>query len=96
MAQGGPATFEPVFVDELAAIMEWAFAHMRKDGEGGPDDRTWLRDETGESVYLRLAADPNPTPGDRSLNAVVDMGCMSQIVTYSSDLALLNPHERLT
>jgi pyruvate dehydrogenase E1 component len=43
MAQDGLASFEPAFVDELAAIMGWGFAHMQRDaGEGG-------------SVYLRLS-----------------------------------------
>jgi pyruvate dehydrogenase E1 component len=43
MAQDGLASFEPAFVDELAAIMGWGFRHMqRESGEGG-------------SVYLRLS-----------------------------------------
>ena len=65
MAQDGLASFEPAFVDELAVIMEWAFKHMQKDGEGDPDERTWLRDETGGSVYLRLTTNPIEQPGKR-------------------------------
>ena len=43
MAQDGLASFEPAFVDELAAIMRWGFEHMQAaTGEGG-------------SVYLRLS-----------------------------------------
>ena len=43
MAQDGLSSFEPAFVDELAAIMKWGFAHMQAaPGEGG-------------SVYLRLS-----------------------------------------
>jgi pyruvate dehydrogenase E1 component len=43
MAQDGLASFEPAFVDELAAIMGWGFQHMQgESGEGG-------------SVYLRLS-----------------------------------------
>jgi pyruvate dehydrogenase E1 component len=43
IGQAGLASFEPAFVDELAAIMAYGFAHMqREDGEGG-------------SVYLRLS-----------------------------------------
>ncbi|MBR0859293.1 transketolase [Bradyrhizobium liaoningense] len=43
MTQDGLASFEPAFVDELAAIMGWGFQHMQRDpGEGG-------------SVYLRLS-----------------------------------------
>jgi pyruvate dehydrogenase E1 component len=46
MAQDGLASFEPAFVDELAALMRWGFDHMQRDGEG-PD--------AGGSVYLRLS-----------------------------------------
>ena len=28
---------------------------MQRDGEGEPNERNWLRDETGGSVYLRLS-----------------------------------------
>jgi pyruvate dehydrogenase E1 component len=55
MAQDGLAAFEPAFVDELAAIMRFGFDYMQRDGEGDPDETTWLRDETGGSVYLRLS-----------------------------------------
>ncbi|MGJ5618137.1 transketolase [Sulfitobacter sp. MF3-043] len=65
MSQDGLAAFEPAFADELAVIMEWAFAYMQKDGEGDPDERTWLRDETGGSVYLRLTTNPIEQPGKR-------------------------------
>lgn len=65
MAQDGLAAFEPAFVDELAIIMRWAFAYMQNDGEGDPDERTWLRDETGGSVYLRLTTNPLEQPGRR-------------------------------
>ena len=36
----------------------WAFAYIQKDGDGAPDERNWLRDETGGSVYLRLSTRP--------------------------------------
>ncbi len=65
MSQDGLAAFEPAFADELAVIMEWAFGYMQKDGEGDPDERTWLRDETGGSVYLRLTTNPIEQPGKR-------------------------------
>lgn len=65
MSQDGLASFEPAFVDELAVIMEWAFDYMQRDGEGDPDERTWLRDETGGSVYLRLTTNPIEQPGKR-------------------------------
>ena len=65
MAQDGLAAFEPAFADELAVIMEWAFDYMQRDGQGDPDERTWLRDETGGSVYLRLSTKPLEQPGRR-------------------------------
>ena len=65
MSQDGLASFEPAFVDELAVIMAWAFDYMQRDGEDDPDERTWLRDETGGSVYLRLTTNPIEQPGHR-------------------------------
>ncbi|MFK7941148.1 MAG: 1-deoxy-D-xylulose-5-phosphate synthase N-terminal domain-containing protein [Roseovarius sp.] len=65
MSQDGLASFEPAFADELAVIMEWAFDYLQRDGEGDPDERTWLRDETGGSVYLRLTTNPIEQPGKR-------------------------------
>ena len=58
MAQDGLASFEPAFVDELAAIMHWSFGYMQKDGKGEASEKNWLRDETGGSVYLRLSTRP--------------------------------------
>jgi pyruvate dehydrogenase E1 component len=58
MAQDGLASFEPAFVDELAAIMHWSFGYMQKDGTGEASEKNWLRDETGGSVYLRLSTRP--------------------------------------
>lgn len=69
MSQDGLAAFEPAFVDELAVIMQWAFGYMQKDGEADPDERTWLRDETGGSVYLRLSTNPIEQPGKRADDA---------------------------
>ncbi|WP_299682006.1 transketolase [uncultured Roseobacter sp.] len=63
MSQDGLAAFEPAFADELAAIMHWSFDYLQRDGEGDPDERTWLRDETGGSVYLRLSTRPVEQPG---------------------------------
>ena len=65
MSQDGLAAFEPAFADELAVIMEWAFNYLQRDGESDPDERTWLRDETGGSVYLRLSTNPLEQPGKR-------------------------------
>ena len=58
MSQDGLAAFEPAFADELAITMEWAFDYLQREGEGHDDlrdERTWLRDESGGSVYLRLS-----------------------------------------
>ncbi|NWG26104.1 MAG: transketolase [Pseudorhodoplanes sp.] len=62
MAQDGLAAFEPAFVDELAVIMRFALDYIQKNGEGSPSERTWLRDETGGSVYLRLSTRPIEQP----------------------------------
>ena len=62
MAQDGLAAFEPAFVDELATIMRFGFDYMQRDGDGDPDERTWLRDETGGSIYLRLSTRPLEQP----------------------------------
>lgn len=69
MAQDGLAAFEPAFADELAVIMEWAFDYMQREGAGDPDERTWLRDETGGAVYLRLSTKPLEQPGKRADDA---------------------------
>ncbi len=58
MSQDGLASFEPAYADELSLIMDWSFDYMQRDGEGDPNERTWLRDETGGSVYLRLSTRP--------------------------------------
>ena len=63
MSQDGLACFEPAFADELAIIMAWAFDYLQREGEGDPDERTWLRDETGGSVYLRLSTRQIEQPG---------------------------------
>ncbi|SIT14819.1 transketolase [Paracoccus saliphilus] len=58
MAQDGLASFEPAFAAELAAIMEWSFDYMQRDGGGVPDPRSSLADERGGAVYLRLTTRP--------------------------------------
>ena len=65
LSQDGLAAFEPAFADELTQIMHWSFGYMQRDGDGDPDERTWLRDETGGSVYLRLSTNPIEQPGKR-------------------------------
>jgi pyruvate dehydrogenase E1 component len=68
MAQDGLAAFEPAFVDELAAILSWSFAYLQRSGDGLQNERNWLRDETGGSVYLRLSTRPLEQPS-RTLDA---------------------------
>ncbi|HEX7201002.1 MAG TPA: transketolase, partial [Dongiaceae bacterium] len=55
LGQPGLTMFEPAFVDELAAILRWSFAHMQEE-EGG-------------SVYLRLSTRPVEQP-KRALDEV--------------------------
>lgn len=55
LAQDGLASFEPAFVDELAIILRWAFEYIQRSGHFTPDETSWLRDQTGGSVYLRLS-----------------------------------------
>lgn len=62
LAQDGLAAFEPAFVDEVAVVLAFAFDYLQRNGEGVPSERTWLRDETGGSVYLRLSTRPIEQP----------------------------------
>ncbi|MCU0884872.1 MAG: transketolase [Beijerinckiaceae bacterium] len=71
LTQDGLCSFEPAFVDELAVMMRWGFDYMQRDGESPatagsppeePNEKTWLRDETGGSVYLRLTTRPLEQP----------------------------------
>ncbi len=59
MAQDGLASFEPAYVDELAAILGWAFDYIQREGDE-EGEQSWLRDENGGSVYLRLSTRPIP------------------------------------
>ena len=71
MAQDGLAAFEPAYLDELAVIMRFGFEYMQRDGEGDPDERTWLRDQTGGSIYLRLSTRPLEQP-QRAMTAELE------------------------
>lgn len=67
MAQDGLCAFEPAFLDELAVMMRFGFDYMQRHGEAEPDERainqrTWLRDSTGGSIYLRLSTRPLEQP----------------------------------
>jgi len=61
MSQPGLSAFEPAYVDELLAIMLWAFDHIQKDG-GDNAGANGLTDEKGGSVYLRLSTRPLEQP----------------------------------
>jgi pyruvate dehydrogenase E1 component len=43
-------------------MMRFAMDYIQRDGEGEPDERTWLRDQTGGSIYLRLSTRPLEQP----------------------------------
>ena len=66
MSQAGLSAFEPAFADEVAVIMEWAFGHLQRDGKAEIDQRTFLPDAAGGSVYLRLSTNPVEQPGRRA------------------------------
>ena len=76
MSQDGVAAFEPAYADELAVVMEWAFDYLQRDGDAVVNERNWLRDETGGSVYLRLSSleleQPAVRKGDRFRRNVID------------------------
>ncbi|TCT05583.1 transketolase [Aquabacter spiritensis] len=76
MAQDGLAAFEPCYVDELAVLMGFAFDYVQRDGAGVADERNWLRDETGGSVYFRLSTraleQPKRTLSDDQKRHIVD------------------------
>ncbi len=61
MAQDGMASFEPAYVDEVHAIMGWAFHYIQREGVED-QERRWHRDEKGGSVYLRLSTRPIEQP----------------------------------
>jgi len=104
MAQDGLCAFEPAFLDELAVIMRFGFDYMQRSGEAAPDqpepaERSWLRDETGGSVYLRLSTRPIEQP-TRTMTpelerAIIDGGYWMRkpgpnaqvVVAYSGALA---------
>ncbi len=60
MAQPGLSSFEPAFVDELAAILGWSLGHVQKPGVAGG------------SVYLRLSTRPLEQPKRAMTPALAD------------------------
>jgi pyruvate dehydrogenase E1 component len=79
LAQDGLAAFEPGYVDELAVILAWAFDYIQRSGQktddGEPSEHSWLRDETGGSVYLRLSTRPV-----EQIKRTVDLGLRQGII----------------
>jgi pyruvate dehydrogenase E1 component len=92
MSQDGLAAFEPAFADELSVIMEWAFDYMQRDGEGDPDERTWLRDETGGSVYLRLSTNPIRATGQTARRCVSARGDRRRLLVAATRAELFGGH----
>ncbi len=76
MAQDGLASFEPAFVDELAAIMRFGFDYMQRDGKAEPDQFTWLRDAVGGSIYLRLTTRALEQP-QRTIDAELEQAIVN-------------------
>jgi pyruvate dehydrogenase E1 component len=104
MAQDGLLSFEPAFLDELAVMMRFGFDYMQRAGEadtldGEPDEGSWLRDQTGGSIYLRLSTRPVEQPNrimtPELFRAVIDGGYWmrrpgpnaSVVVAYTGALA---------
>ena len=56
LGQPGLTAFEPAYADELAAIMQWGFAHMQADNGG--------------SVYLRLTTRVIDQPARADVSAI--------------------------
>ncbi len=93
LAQDGLAAFEPAFLDELSVLMDWSFDYLQRNGEGDPDERTWLRDETGGAVYLRLSTRPLEQPARREgadfARGVVDGGYWLRKPGPNADVVLV-------
>src|SRR5260370_16466440 len=51
IAQDGLAAFEPGFVDELAAILAFAFDYVQRTGESESSERNCLPDDIGAPLY---------------------------------------------
>jgi len=79
MAQDGLASFEPAFVDELGIMLAWSFDYIQRDGKSEVEaEKSWLRDETGGAVYLRLSTRPLEQPkrtlDDDFASSIIDGG----------------------
>jgi pyruvate dehydrogenase E1 component len=92
LSQDGLAAFEPAYADELACLMEWAFAYLQIDGRG-TSATGWERDRDGGSVYLRLSTraleQPERTLDDDLRRAIVDGGYWVEPPSSRTRLALV-------
>ena len=74
LAQDGLASFEPAFADELATIMRFAFDYVQRPAGSEPEtregERSWLPDENGGAVYLRLSTRTVAQPGREMTDAL--------------------------
>lgn len=79
IGQPGLTYFEPAYVDELAAILQWSLHHMQ--------------DEDGGSIYLRLSTRPNEQPSremtDSLRQGIIDGAYWLVEPGRDSDLALV-------
>ena len=96
MAQDGLAYYEPAYIDEVQAIMEWAFDYMQRDADnpdGGEGRPGWLRDNEGGSVYLRLStraqAQPDRTMTDDLRHQIIDGGYWLHEPAEGAELAIV-------
>jgi pyruvate dehydrogenase E1 component len=92
MAQDGLATFEPAYVDELAAIMEWGFDYMQREAPEDKEQR-WHRDEKGGSLYLRLTTRTLEQPArpmtDKLREEIIDGAYWLRKPEPGTDLAIV-------
>ena len=79
LAQPGLTSFEPAYVDELAAILRWSFEHIQA--------------EDGGAVYLRLSTRPLDQPAralsETARTDVVDGGYWLEPPSPGAELALV-------
>jgi pyruvate dehydrogenase E1 component len=92
LSQDGLASFEPAYVDELAAILGWSFQYIQREG-AEENMAGWLREEKGGSVYLRLSPrslePPQRQMSETLRRAVIDGGYWLRRPEPGCDLAIV-------